>query len=160
MAAYSSKAKRIKNALMTVLTGLQLDTGSGDEPAFASVIDHTRNQFDNYPAMRVLPGHVDTDKASVSQNDRTVAFMLLGHLPLEDQWNIPGDAFDRMLDLTEIVLDALDVGDASGVLTDIDATLGTWIMNATRGDWTTEATQAGAQLTWNINVEVRYTKDL
>lgn len=160
MAAYSGKSKRIKNALMAILTAIQYDAGGGTEAAFTSVIDSTKDEFDGYPVLRVLPGHIDDTKGAVGQNDRQVNFMLLGHLPLEDVSTVPAASFDKMYDLTDLIIDTLDEGDFTDALNNEDGTLGTWLMNVSRGDWTTVNTKAGAQLTWNIDVTVSYSKEL
>src|SRR5947209_1024044 len=107
MASYKGKSRQIKDALITVLSGIQLDAGSGPEPAFLSVLDTATGEFDGYPSIRVLPGQVDTTKSSVSQNDRAVAFIARVHLPLEagavddDPATREHEAINKMYDLTD-----------------------------------------------------------
>lgn len=159
MAAYNSVSKRIKNALVTILQGIQYDTGSGPEPAFVSVIGSTKDEFDSYPLLRVLPAHVDDQKAATGQNDKTIHFMLLGHLQIEDVTTVPADVFDHMYDLTDLIIDTLDTADFTDQLRTVDATLPTFLMDVTQGDWTTEPTSAGAQLTWVINLQISYAQN-
>lgn len=160
MAEYNGRSKRIKNALKTVLNTITYDAGSGAEPAFTAVLDNTQGEFDGYPALRILPADYTTDKAAVSQNDRTASYVIIVHLPLESTPEAESATYDKMYDLTDLILDTLDVGDFTGALTDVDPTLGTWILNATRGDWAVNTSKGGAILMCDINCEVKYSKDL
>lgn len=160
MAAYSGVSKRFKDALVGILSAIDYDGGNGAEPAFVSVVDNTKDEYDAYPVLRVLPGHIDDQKGATGQNDRTVNFMLIGHLPLEDVATVPSVTFDQMYNLTDLIIDQLDNADFDNQLQTIDPSIPTFLLNVTRGDWTTEPTKAGAQLTWNIDVEVSYSKDL
>lgn len=160
MASYSGKSKRIKNALKIMLTAVQYDAGSGGEAAFTSVLDNTRGEFDGYPAARILPADLTTTKASVGQNDRSVNFIVVVTLPLEDSPETEAATFDKMYDLTDLIIDTLDQGDFIGAVNTADPTIGTYILNATRGDWMVVDTKAGLQLTCDVNVEVKYSKEL
>jgi hypothetical protein len=160
MSAYNGMSKRIKNALKTVLTGITYDTGSSSEAAFVSVKGSTKGEFDGYPAVRVLPGDVTTDKASVAENDRGVAFIVRVHLLMENKPESEEDTYDWMYDLTDLILDTLDIGDYTGVLNSVDNTLDTLMLNATRGDWMVAETNAAAVLLCDVNLNVRYSKRL
>jgi hypothetical protein len=85
MPAYNGQSKKIKNALKTMLSAITYDTGSGSEQAFVSVLDNTSGEFDGYPSVRILPADLTTEKGAVAENDRTVAFVIRVHLPLENK---------------------------------------------------------------------------
>jgi hypothetical protein len=159
MPAYNSQAKRIKNALKTLLSGIQYDAGSGNEPAFVSVLDNTTGEFDGYPSLRVLPGDLDTEKASVAENERTAAYVIYVHLPLEATPATEGATYDKMYDLTDLILDCLDEGDFDNSLTAIDSTIGVHFLDAQRGDWLVNDSKGGAILICRIDVQVRYSKN-
>src|SRR5688500_15917120 len=133
MPAYNGKSKRIKNALKTLLGGIQYDIGSGNEPAFVSVLDNTTGEFDGYPSLRVLPGDLDTEKASVAENERTTAYVIYVHLPLESKPATEAATYDKMYDLTDLILDCLDEGDYDNSLSAIDSTIGVQFLDAQRG---------------------------
>ncbi len=160
MAAYNGMSKRVKNALKALLAGIDYDTGSGNEDAFTSILGSTEGQFDGYPAVRVLPGDVTTEKADTGVNDRGLNYILRVHLPLEDTAEASEATYDHMYDLTDLMIDTLDRGDYTGALEDIEPDFGTWILNATRGDWYVTESEAGAVLMCDVNVEVKYSKDL
>lgn len=159
MAAYSGKSKRIKNALVTLMSGVQYDAGSGNEPAFVSVLDNTQGEFTGYPSLRVLPNDVTNEKYSTHQSDRTVAFVARVHIPLEETPESEAAAFDKVYDLTDLIIDAIDVADSDGTLNTLDATLGVLLMDADRGDWTVQVGQSGVMLLCDVNVTVRYSKN-
>ena len=143
-----SKAKDIKNQLVTLIQGLQLD----GEQAFVDVQDNSIGKFDGYPSVQVLPGRQDTEKAAQNQNDRTVVFEVRTHVePQED-----GSEFDYMYELSDLLIDSLDQADADNTF---QAAIGTYILNATQGDWDYIDGPAGPVLVFVINVEVSYSKD-
>lgn len=143
-----SKSKDIKNAIVTMLTDLQLD----GEPAFIQVKGHPRGEFDGYPSARVLPGDQTTAKGAYGQNERTPAFIIRFHVLATNT----GVEFDRMYELTDLVLDTLDTEDYSG---DFIPTLAAEELNASRGDWYDEDSAAGPILTCDVSVAVSYSKD-
>ena len=153
-------SKRIRNALITIITAITYDTGGGAEAAFVEVVGHARTEFNGYPSARVLPGDLSTEKASVSTNERAAAFIIYTHVPVTGTAAGELAAYDKLYDLTDLIIDALDKGDFSGALVAADPTIGTYIMNATRGDWFLEDSKGGPLLTVAINVDVRYSKDL
>lgn len=150
------KSVAIKNAVVELLTGLQYK----GEPAFAHVTDSTAKDFDAYPIVRVLPENMENEKGSFSQMDRAMNLQVVVFLSLEDLTKIQSETIDQMLDLTDILLDTLDEGDEANTLEDIDPTLNTYIMKATRADWDPVDSKAGALLMLVIAVEVSYLKDL
>lgn len=156
MAVYKGKARRIKDALVTLMQAVQLN----DEPAFTQVLDSAKGEFDSYPSVRVLPADQDTDKSAVGQNERTVAYYVRVHLPLESTQITEAQTIDYIYDLTELILDCLDEGDFAGSIAQIDPLIGTHILNATRGAWGFAQSPAGVLLTCDVNVSARYTKNL
>lgn len=157
MVAYSGRSKRIKNALKQVVSAIQYDAGSGAENLYQEVTDTTADQFDGYPVLQILPGDYTTEKAAFNQNDRSVNLVLRTHLRIETQ---TAATYDKMYDMTDLLLDALDQADDDNSLNTIDATLGTWILNAIRGDWSVVDSAQGSILLCDVNVEVKYSKDL
>lgn len=141
-------SKDIKNALVSLLSDVEL----GGEPAFTAVKGNDAGEFDGYPSVRVLPGDQTTEKASTQQNDRTVSFIIRTHVPEDGD----GSEVDLMYDLTDLIIDTLDSADASNVLA---AQIGTYILNATRGDWFVTDSNAGSILMCDINVDVSYSKN-
>lgn len=158
MAAYSGQSKKIKNALMTVLSGITYDAGSGSEPAFVQVLDSQTGEFEGYPSLRVLPGDVTTEKAATNQNMRTVSFIVRVHCNLEETPESESATVNQMYDLTDLIIDSLDAGDGSGALHQADSSLDTLILNATRGDWSYAPAAVGAILLCDVNVSITYSQ--
>ena len=160
MPGYNGRSKRIKNALMSILSDIEYDAGSGSEPAFTQVVDNTSTEFESYSSLRVLPGDLDTNKASVAENDRTVSYVVYVHLPLEAKPVSESATYDKMYDLTDLIIDRLDVGDYDNALNTSDPTVGTHFLDAERGDWIVNTSKGGAILICQVNVNVRYSIDL
>lgn len=148
----ASKTKSIKDAMVSILSAIELD----DEPAFVAVKDHPRGEFDEWPSVRVLPADQPNEKGSMGQNDRTPTFMVRTYVPATNE----GTEFDQMYVLTDLILDALDEADFNNSLNEIDQTIGSYMLNATRASWFDSDSQAGPILICDINVEVTYSKDL
>jgi hypothetical protein len=146
-----SKSKAIKNALVEILSNCELN----GEPAFTDVKGHPRGEFDGYPSVRVLPGDQSNRKASQGQNDRTPAYVVRTHVPIQDD----GSEIDYIYDLTDLILDTLDTADFENQLNELDPTIGTFILTADRGDWLPVETPTGVVQACDINVEVSYSKD-
>lgn len=168
MSAYKGKSRKIKDAVVQLMTGLTYDAGTGAEPAFVSVLDSTGGEFDGYPALRVLPaadGVVDT-KGAVSQQDREQSLMLLVHIPLEnptgDALQVQQAAINRMLDYGDIIIDTLDEADftAGGNVADGGVSLGTLVINTKKVGWEVLALKTGAVLLCRIDTSIKYSKDL
>lgn len=155
MADYKGKSRQIKDALKTYVESIQLN----DESAFYLVTDSTDDEFDGSPVCQILPGDYTTTKAAFSQNDRAVAFIFRTHLRLEST-GVSSAVYDYMYDLTDLLLDAFDFADANNTLEVIDPAIGTYILNATRGDWIVSGSEEGGLLMCDINVEAKYSKDL
>jgi hypothetical protein len=147
-----SKSKAIKDALVTLLSGLSLN----GEPAFTAVKGNPRGEFDGFPSVRVLPGDQSTDKGAVGQNDRTVNYIVSTHVPT----TATGTEFDYMYDLTDLIIDSLDQADFDNTLNLTDSGIDTYILNCSRGDWFDTDSQAGPLLSCEVNVEVKYSKNL
>jgi hypothetical protein len=158
MAAYNGKSKTIKNAIKTLVSTIKYDTGSGEEDAFTLITDSTAGEFDSSPVLQILPGDVTTTKGTTAQNDRVVALILRTHLQIEGDPGNESAVVDHMYDLTDLLIDQLDQGDQDGALAGTGT--GAWILNATRGDWTVVPQNEGAVLMCDVNVEVKYSKDL
>jgi hypothetical protein len=143
----SSKALDIRNQIMTIIQGVQLD----GEPAFTEVIGHPRGQFDSEPAVRVLPSDQTSEDTTFGQSDRTVSFIVRTHLKSTDA----GEEFDRMYELTDLLIDRLDKADYANELSGFNV----FQMETTRGTWFEEDSQAGPILSCDLNVAVKYSKD-
>lgn len=148
-----SKIRSIKDALITLLSTVEVN----GEPAFVEVKGHPRGEFDGYPGVRVLPRRpVENEKGAMSEQDRTNSFIVRVHMPSTDE----GGEFDKMYDLTELIIDTLDQADNDDTLNEIDDTIGTYLLNTTSGDWFEQNTQGGLVIMADINVEVAYSKEL
>jgi hypothetical protein len=168
VAAYNGVNKRFKNALMGLMTGLTYDIGNGPGQAFVTVTGDATTEFDSYPIVRVLPGEMDTQKASVAENERTLAYDCYVHLPLENRPThtvngqplamSEGDIVDWMYDLTDIILDALDEGDYHNVLSTYDSTLPSYFLEAQKGHYTVVGSKGGALLQCVVSLHLRYSK--
>src|SRR4051794_11602233 len=111
MAAYSGTTKRLKNALKTLMATATYDAGNGESAAFVRVITSTEGEFDSYPVLRILPGSLQNDKAATYENERTAAYTFRVLLPLESRVDASEQTFDKMYDLTDLILDTLDDAD-------------------------------------------------
>lgn len=146
----TSKSKDIKDAIKVLLTGLELD----GEPAFQVVKGTPYGLLDGFPAVRVIPADQGTEKGATGQNNRTVAMTVRILIPFESRND--DDDFDKMYELTDLVLDALDSEDYDGSFVD---TLSAEELNASRGDWGETDGPSGPLLTCDIAVAVSYSKD-
>ena len=144
-----SKARDIKNALVGLIEPLQLD----GETAFVEVKGHPRGEFDGFPSVRVLPADVSSENVAFGENDRTVSFTVRTHLPVKTD----GSEFDRMYELTDLLVDALEQADFDNTL---QSQVGTYILTASRGTWMDVSTQSGVVLQCDIDVDVSYSKEL
>jgi hypothetical protein len=160
MSAYNGKSKRIKNALVALVEGIQYDTGSGGGQAFEQVIGSSHAAFEGWPNAQVLPGDVTVEKPTVNQADRTPAYFVRIRLPLEDTQQAQDAAYDQMYDLTDLVIDAVDQADYDGSLQDGTGLIAITMMNATRGDWIIEPSSNGINLVCDVNVQITYSIDL
>jgi hypothetical protein len=160
MAVYNGTAKRVKNALVILLQGITYDTGSGSEAAFTQVLDNTHNEFHADQTAQVLPGDVTDDQPTVAQADRVLSYIIRIRLALEDTPETESNTYDRMYDLTDLVLDTCDLSDRTGSLRDAIGAIGITLMQASRGDWVVLETNAGATLICDINIGITYSKKL
>jgi len=144
-----SKSRDIRDALISVITPLQLD----GEQAFMEVVGHEAGAYDKYPTVRVLPIDVSNTKGAQSQNDRTVVFTVRTHVEMAED----GSDYNQMYPLTDLIIDALDEADQGNTF---QSSIGTYIMNVTRGDWQYLGVPSGVALVADINVEVSYSKNL
>lgn len=85
--------------------------------------------------------------------------MIYVHLPLESTAATESATYDKMYDLTDLILDCLDEGDFDNSLSAIDSTIGVHFLDAQRGDWIVNTSKGGAILICLIDVNVRYSKN-
>lgn len=152
--------RRIKDGIVGVLQGITYDTGSGPEPAFVSVLDNTKDEFQGYPSVRVLPNDFNSEPGEMSQRDHTPSFTLILHLPLESASEIESATYDQMYDLTDLIVDALEHADYEGTLNGESLTHNTWRLVVPQVSWFVATGKAGALLLCNIDVEVSYSKNV
>lgn len=148
--------RKIKDALVTILTGLTY----GGEPAFVSVLDNTHSEFAGSPVARVLPDGYRSVTGSNYQKDHMVSFSVIISWPIEDPSNIEADLYNAMYDLTDVVVNALELGDHAGRLSAIDPTIQDWKLDVTRANWRLAAGKTGALLLDEIIVEITYSQDI
>lgn len=152
------KVRAIKNALVTLVSGLEYN----GEPAFTQVTDNTSEDFDSYPAVRILPSPdlISNEIGTMPQNDRTVRFNIVVHDSLEDSKKIQSAVIDGMTDRADLLLDTLDIGDFTDQLKSIDPTLGDYMMSVPSVTLDPVDSKGGALLMLVLSVEVKYSKDL
>lgn len=169
MSAYTGKSKRIKNAVVAILTAITYDTGSGSEAAFAQVLDNPRNIFDGWPNAQVLPGGLRTDRATTDEMDKTPAYIIRIRIPLESLKNTadtrtPDErqsaAVDQMYDLTDLVVDAIADADKASSLNDGAGTIAITMTDTKQGDWRVVSAGDGSVLMADIDLTVAYSRDL
>jgi hypothetical protein len=160
--AFKSVSRHIRDAVITLLEGVRYDAGSGAEAAFDLVTNDPSAEFSGEPFCLVYPGKLETKKAAIGLQDRTVNLAVFIELSLESDTSgrTQGQTYDYMYDLTELALNALDEGDFTGVLNTEDNTILNWIMNATVGTMRPAKTNAGAVLLCQIDVAISYQYDL
>jgi hypothetical protein len=154
----AGNSRKIRDAIVSTLTGLVYLS----EPAFVSIKTSTQGEFNGYPSLRVMPDPlgIENKPSEMSQNDRTVTTSVLGHILLEDTPDSEDVAINRMLDLTDLIIDALDKADYEQNLPDLDLDSQSYVLNADRAEWTFADSSAGAILLFLVNVHVTYSKDL
>lgn len=160
MSAYKGMNRKLKDALITIISAITYDTGSGAEPAFTAVLDNTKDEFKGYPAVRVLPDNLASVTGSNVQKDHTVAMAAIVHWPLQDPTNIESDLYNHMYDITDLLVDTIEHADNSGQLAQIDPTITNWKMDVKRANWTVASGKAGAFLLLNVAIEFCYSKDV
>lgn len=148
------KSRTIKDALVTVLSGIQYQ----GEPAFVNVTDSTAEQFDGYPSVRLLPGSIENTKGSMAQMDRAVEYQAVIHMKLEDVENIQSDVIDQIYDLTDLVIDALDEADFDDSLR--EQVGGSYLLRADRAEWDVVDSKAGALIMLVVTITAEYSKNL
>ncbi len=161
MAAYRGNSRKIKDALITILQGITYDTGGGAEPAFVQVLDNTKDEFEGYPSVRVLPNTLSSVTADSESRDHTVAFAVIMHFPLSSPTDVESATYNHMYDLSDLIMDTAEHADYIGQLSTIDPTFINWLMNVTQVRWyISPNAKPGPILLCNINIEVSYAKSL
>jgi len=160
MSQYKGMNRRIKDALITILSGITYDTGSGAEPAFVSVLDNTKDEFEGYPAIRILPNNLSSVIVTNTQNDHTVSFAVIMHFPLNSPDEVESSIYNRMYDLTDLIIDTTEHSDYIGQLSTIDANIQNWLMTVKQGRWYIANGKAGSLLLCNLDIQVSYSKDV
>lgn len=152
--------RRIKDALVTILSGMTYDAGAGAEPAFANVVDNTHNDFEGSPIARVLPSDYTSVTGSNVQRDHTVTYSVILSWALEDPRDIEANLYNQMYDLTDLIVNTLQSDDYSGELTSLDPKIQDWMMNVNQATWRIGAGKTGALLLCEIKVAVTYSQDI
>ncbi|WP_427007195.1 hypothetical protein [Pseudarthrobacter sp. H2] len=158
MSIYKGMNRKIKDAVVTMLSGITYDTGAGAEPAFVNVLDNTKDEFDGYPSVRLLPNGMTSTTATSDEKDHTVSFAAIMHFPLNSPTDVESATYNHMYDLTDLIVDTTEHGDHINQLSAIDPTIANWIMNVTQVRWFIANGKSGALLLCNINIEVSYSK--
>jgi hypothetical protein len=156
--AYKGMNRKIKDAVVTMLTGITYDTGSGAEPAFVSVLDNTKDEFEGYPSVRVLPNDIASVTAMNAEKDHTVSFAVIMHFPLNSPADVESDTYNHMYDLTDLIVDTSEHGDYIGQLSTIDPTIQNWMMEVKSARWYIATGKSGALLLCNVNITVSYSR--
>jgi hypothetical protein len=158
MTAYKGNSRKIKDGLVQILQGITYDTGAGAEPAFVQVLDNTKDEFEGYPSLRVLPNNISSASADNADKNHTVSFAIIMHFPLSSPTDIESTTYNRMYDLTDLIIDTLEHDDYIGQLSKIDPSFVNWIMDIKQGSWRVATGKTGALLLCSINAEISYSK--
>lgn len=151
--------RRIKDAIVTMLTGLEYDAGNGPDKAFQNVIDNTHDDFDAQPIARVLPDGFTSSTAQSYQTDHKVSFSVIVTWALQDPRDVESDLYNAMYDITDLVADLIESGDYQGALSGIDPTIQSWMMNFNKANWKVATGKVGAVLLCEMNISVTYSQD-
>lgn len=160
MTSYKGMNRRLKDALVTILSAVQYDAGGGPENAFAQVIDNTHDEFEQSPTLRILPNRLASITGSDTQKDHTVSLSAIMDFPLQDPANIESTTYNQMYDLVDLVVDTIEHADYIGQLSEIDPLIKNWKMDVTQATLSLAGTKEGAALLCNINIELTYSKDV
>ncbi|MEA9986253.1 hypothetical protein [Subtercola sp. RTI3] len=152
--------RRIKDALVTILSSLQYDAGSGAEDAFVDVVDNTRDAFEGSPIARVLPDGFASTPGSNSQNDHTPKFDVIVSWPLEDPSDVESALYDQLYDITDLIVNKVEHDDWVDELTQIDPNIQNWIMDIGKVSWRIASGKSGALLLLEIVIGITYSQDL
>lgn len=147
-------SRRIKDALVTIAQGIQYN----GEPAFVSVLDNSQDEFEGYPSLVILPNQIGVSDVDNVDRDHTVSYTAIMHWPLSGPAVVPQDVFNQMYDLTDLVLYALEHGDYSGELSQIDDQIQSWMLNTTQARWYNGQSKSGALLLCAFNIEVSFSQ--
>ena len=160
MTAYKGNNRRIKDALITILSGISYDTGAGPEPAFVNVLDNTKDEFEGYPSVRVLPNNIISTTITNVEKDHVVSFAVIMHFPLNSPYEVESTVYNRMYDLTDLIIDTTEHADYVGQLTKNDPLIQNWMMNVTSVRWHIANGKSGSLLLCNMNIDISYSKDV
>jgi hypothetical protein len=164
MTAYKGNSRKIKDGLIQILQGITY--GDPDpltgvlQPAFVQVMDNTKDEFEGYPSVRVLPNVLTSATADNIDVDHTVSFAVIMHFPLSSPTNVESATYNQMYDLTDLIIDTTEHADYIGKLSTIDPTFTNWIMSVKQATWRVASGKTGAMLLCNVNVEVSYSKSV
>ena len=149
-------SRRIKDALVLLAQGLQYD----GEQAFQQVVDNDRQAFSGWPSLQVLPNDLMLERESTDQSDKTVGFFYRIWIPLEDTDESQTSAWNQLLDLSDILVDAIADTDSEQSLADGQGLISVMMMDAQRAGWLELPTKSGASLVCDVTVTIRYSKNL
>jgi len=95
--------KTIRDEVIDIVAAAQLSGAS----AFAEVTGTIKEQFSGYPAASIIPSEVTSEYLTVAENTRQYGLSVNMHYGIasSDDWQT---ALDVMLDLSDVVMDALD----------------------------------------------------
>ena len=159
MTAYKGQSRRIKDTLVTIISGITYDSGGGAEPAFVSVQDSTKDAFSGYPAVRILPNQLSSQTGTNTERDHTVSYALILHLPLEDANNVESATYNQMYDLTDLITDTLQHSDFIRQLETLDPNIQLFKnLEVKNTSWRVASGKTGGMLFANISVDITYSK--
>lgn len=154
MSTYKGQARKIRDAVMTILSGIQYN----GEPAFVDVVSSATDQFDGYPSVAVLPNGQTSINADNVSYEHTIKFASIMFFELSDPDVVSSAQYDHMLDLSDLIHDAVEQADNSNELDAIDPTISNFMMNATNFTWTVATGTVGSMLLAELDIEVSYSK--
>ena len=152
MADTRGMSRRIKDAIVSILAGIEYE----GETAFVSVLDNTKDEFTGYPSVRVLPSELSSSELDSADRDHAVEYAAIMHFPLNSPTDVDSEVYDRMYDLTDLIINTLELHDQDGGLSAIDPEIQAWLMSVPSARWYVGQSEAGALLLCNVTIKVRY----
>jgi hypothetical protein len=148
----AGRSQTIKNAVIALLQGMG---ATSDGTKLKTVLDNTKGAFDGYPAAQVLPLNLGNATLTNRSKERTSAYAVLLHIPMEDTPESEAAAYNAMYDLVDLITDTFDTADLNGL------NLGFVLrFDTTLADYQVAQMKNGVTLLVRMDISAMYTKDL
>jgi len=156
MSAYQSPTLAIRDALVSILSAMTYDAGSGAEPAFALATADPRAQTNQDPYCIVWVVGGTEAQEGVGYDDRTSKFVVSIVMQLEGAERTQIQTADYMTNLVDLTIQTLAVADFTGALSTFQQVVNTYIVQP--GEFKTDIyeSKTGSLLITELNVSVRW----